>query len=179
MEFETNLLGKHQMSNLALSIKASEIINEEFGFHIKMRKIKKALNKISLPGRFQMIAKNPIKIIDIAHNVHAILNLVKNLKIFLKGRKINFLIGMLKDKKPKVCIEIIKEISNKIYLVNVPHNRSFDANKLVQRLDDKNVKFVCDEDIQKIINYKRTLVITGSNYLIGYLLSKYIKLKKF
>ena len=132
-----------------------------------------------MPGRFQLIERNPIKIIDTAHNVHAISNLVKNLKIFLKGRKINFLIGMLKDKRPRECINIIKEISNKIYVVNVPHARSFDANKLVQEFDDKNIKFIHYEDIPKIINYKRSLVITGSNYLIGHLLSKYVQLKKF
>jgi len=38
IEFKTNLLGEHQMSNLALSIKASEIINKEFGFRIKIKK---------------------------------------------------------------------------------------------------------------------------------------------
>ena len=179
IEFKTNLLGEHQMSNLALSIKASEIINKEFGFRIKIKNIKKTLSRISLPGRLQLIERNPIKIIDTAHNVHAISNLVKNLKIFLKGRKINFLIGMLKDKRPRECINIIKEISNKIYVVNVPHARSFDANKLVQEFDDKNIKFIHYEDIPKIINYKRSLVITGSNYLIGHLLSKYVQLKKF
>tara|TARA_B100000959_G_scaffold284865_1_gene357703 strand:+ start:849 stop:2111 length:1263 start_codon:yes stop_codon:yes gene_type:complete len=175
MELESNLLGNHQMHNLALAVHASEIFNERYDLGITTRNIQNALKNIFLPGRFQMVSKNPMKIIDTAHNVHAILNLVKNLKIFLKGKKIDFLIGMLKDKRPKECIKIIKEISNIIYLVNVPSSRSFNASKLSKTLNDSNIRFVPDDGMQKIINSKNPLIITGSTYLIGHLLDKHMQ----
>ncbi|MEE2702148.1 MAG: Mur ligase family protein [Thermodesulfobacteriota bacterium] len=175
MELESNLLGDYQMRNLALAIYSSEIFNERYDLGITTRSIKNALKNLFLPGRFQIVSKKPVKIIDTAHNVHAISNLVRNLKIFLKGRKINFLIGMLKDKRPRECIKIIKEISDIIYLVNVPNKRSFNASRLSKTLNDPHIRFISDADIEKIVNSKKPLIVTGSTYLIGYLFDKHMQ----
>ena len=175
MELASNLLGDYQMRNLALAIYSSEIFNERYGLGITTRSIQNALKSLFLPGRFQIVSKKPVKIIDTAHNVHAISNLVRNLKIFLKGRRINFLIGMLKDKRPRECIKIIKEISDTIYLVNVPNKRSFNASRLSKTLNDPDIRFISDGDIEKIVNSKKPLIITGSTYLIGHLFDKHMQ----
>ena len=175
MELASNLLGDYQMRNLALAVYSSEIFNERYDLGITTRSIQNALKSLFLPGRFQIVSKKPVKIIDTAHNVHAISNLVRNLKIFLKGRRINFLIGMLKDKRPRECIKIIKEISDTIYLVNVPNKRSFNASRLSKTLNDPDIRFISDGDIEKIVNSKKPLIITGSTYLIGHLFDKHMQ----
>ena len=83
--------------------------------------------------------------------------------------------GMLKDKRPILCIKEIEKVGKNIYLTNVPNIRSFDAEKVTKKLKKDNIKFVELKNVSRIINLKENLVVLGSNYLVGDLLDKHIK----
>jgi dihydrofolate synthase/folylpolyglutamate synthase len=92
--FKTNLKGSHQAVNLSLSIKACEVLNEYFNFEIDKNKIIKSLKNLKWPARFQIISRSPDKILDVAHNVSAIKNLVKNIKNMYPNKKFNVMIRL-------------------------------------------------------------------------------------
>ena len=173
--YKTNLIGTHQVENLFLSVNTIKILTKHFNFRVSEKNIESALKKVKIPGRYQVFSKKPLKIIDTAHNLAAIKNLVKNIKIIFGNKRVTFLFGMLKDKKPLECIRLIEEVSKKIYLINVPNKRSFDAEKISIRLKNKKIKFTNYDNLSKIINANENIVIAGSNFLVGNLLDKYIK----
>ena len=173
--YKTNLIGTHQVENLFLSVNTIKILTKHFNFRVSEKNIESALKKVKIPGRYQVFSKKPLKIIDTAHNLAAIKNLVKNIKIIFGYKRVTFLFGMLKDKKPLECIRLIEEVSKKIYLINVPNKRSFDAEKISIRLKNKKIKFTNYDNLSKIINANENIVIAGSNFLVGNLLDKYIK----
>jgi len=175
LEKKTRLVGSHQKENLFLVTNTINILNKNFGFEIREKGMLKSIKSTYLPGRYQIFSKKPLKIIDTAHNLHAVKNLVKNIKIIFGNKKINILLGMLKDKRPILCIKEIEKVGKNIYLTNVPNIRSFDAEKVTKKLKKDHIKFVELKNVSRIINLKENLVVLGSNYLVGDLLDKHIK----
>ncbi|XRY30570.1 MAG: bifunctional tetrahydrofolate synthase/dihydrofolate synthase [Buchnera aphidicola (Tetraneura akinire)] len=74
------------------------------GFKIIKSLVKKTINSIFIPGRFQTISLSPWVILDVCHNSHAAIYLSKRLSLIKKNKKIHVLIGMLKDKDVKKTI---------------------------------------------------------------------------
>ena len=60
--------------------------------------IKKALPKVVWPGRFEIISRNPLIILDGAHNEDSSLKLMENLKELDNKEDICFLTAILEDK---------------------------------------------------------------------------------
>ena len=175
LEKKTRLVGSHQKENIFLVTNTINILNKNFGFEIREKGMLKSIKSTYLPGRYQIFSKKPLKIIDTAHNLHAVKNLVKNIKIIFGNKKINILLGMLKDKRPILCIKEIEKVGKNIYLTNVPNIRSFDAEKVTKKLKKDHIKFVELKNVSRIINLKENLVVLGSNYLVGNLLDKHIE----
>jgi dihydrofolate synthase/folylpolyglutamate synthase len=89
------LTGDFQAVNVALAIKAAEVA----GF-MDEEKIRKGLSQVSLPGRLELVARDPEVRLDGGHNPEAARALAHALKsIFLKkGRRLILLIGIMADK---------------------------------------------------------------------------------
>lgn len=72
----------------------------------------KGLRKTELTGRFQVIANEPLVIIDVAHNPHAATYLNNQLKSLIKDKtdsyKLRIVIGMLKDKDIASTVKILQ-----------------------------------------------------------------------
>lgn len=78
---ETNLMGKYNMRNLALSIATLN----EVGF--RMDDLVNTTSNIFIPGRMEIIEKNERKfVIDYAHNKLSLLNLLSEIKSWKPGR---------------------------------------------------------------------------------------------
>jgi dihydrofolate synthase/folylpolyglutamate synthase len=59
---------------------------------------RKALLNINWPGRMQLLSRNPVLIVDGAHNVHGIKALKRSLDKIYPNRKLKFLLSILPTK---------------------------------------------------------------------------------
>ena len=158
-----------------LHLEPVDILQNQFGFKVPSQNIESILKNPYVPGRFQIISNEPLKVVDVAHNIAAIKNLVSNLKETLSNRKIDIIVGMLKDKKPIECIRILSEISKVIYLTDVPNERSFNPSKIIKEFNNNNkIQLLPSELIKEKVMSKDPLLVTGSIYLIGDLMKKKI-----
>ena len=129
------------------------------------------------PGRFQTVSRDPLLIIDISHNIHSVKTLIENFKLEYNKKKINIIIGMLKDKNPLECIKLLKKIAKNIYLTEVPNERSFKAKNIAKKLENKNIHYIENNQIPTILGKNEDYLITGSIYLLGSILKKkYVKI---
>mgnify|MGYP005635139623 FL=1 len=159
---------------MSLVIKSLDILQNQFDFKVPSQNIVSILKNPYVPGRFQIISNEPLKVVDVAHNIAAIKNLVSNLKETLSNRKIDIIVGMLKDKKPIECIRILSEISKVIYLTHVPNERSFNPSKIIKEFNNNKIQLLPSELIKEKVMSKDPLLVTGSIYLIGDLMKKKI-----
>jgi len=172
IKFKSKLKGAHQNQNLGVSIKAIEVSKREYGLRINKLKLKKSLSEVFNPGRFQTVSRDPLLIIDISHNIHSVKTLIENFKFEYNKKKINIIIGMLKDKNPLECIKLLKKIAKNIYLTEVPNERSFKAKNIAKKLENKNIHYIENNQIPTILGKNEDYLITGSIYLLGSILKK-------
>jgi dihydrofolate synthase/folylpolyglutamate synthase len=103
---KTKLLGEYQGENIALSINAMEYLQNQ-GIKINDENIKKGIKKTINPGRMEIINKEPVILLDGAHNSKSFKLLFESLKKDFDYNKLFFIIGVLKDKNIKSILPII------------------------------------------------------------------------
>ena len=91
------LLGQHQMYNAAVVLSVIDTLIAK-GYSITEQQIYDGMAKVTWPGRFDIMHRDPLFIIDGGHNPQCIDALVKNIRDYLAGRRLIVLTGVLADK---------------------------------------------------------------------------------
>jgi len=173
-----NINSKGLIDNLALAIKVA------LDFGVPKETIIKTIPKIKFEGRVQYLTKGKLKkllkpneqlLIDGCHSIASAKNLYDHLKT-LKS-PIYGIWGMQKNKLPSLFIKSFKNIFKKLITVTIPNEpNTLKANEL-EYIAKKNTVTYSAPDIQTALknlssNENKTIVIFGSLYLIGSVLSK-------
>lgn len=166
----TNLSGIHQVSNSALALAASEILNKDYCFNIDFEKIDNALNTVNYEGRFEILRTDPYLILDAAHNTGSAEALVRSLKETGENKFV-YLISMLSDKDHNSFISLISKTAQKIVITKIPNERSVDPSMLFnvvrKYVDDVDIVEDCNKAFEYIKSLNKPVCITGSVYLVG------------
>ena len=91
------LLGDHQMHNAAVVLAVIDTLIEK-GYTITEQNVYDGMACVTWPGRFDIMHKDPLFIIDGGHNPQCIDAMVKNIRDYLAGRRLIVLTGVLADK---------------------------------------------------------------------------------
>ncbi len=78
------LLGRYQLENAATAVAVLEVLAGR-GFSISRDSIIGGLERVSWPGRFQILGHNPLIVVDGAHNPASARELKQSLEHYLKG----------------------------------------------------------------------------------------------
>ena len=176
-----NLQGLHQAENAALAAVVSNWYLKKQKISNSVEFIKSGLKNVCWPGRCQIISENPFTLIDCAHNPDGIKNLVKTLKEMSSNKWI-VVLGILNDKHPERIINYFSDIASEILYVKPNSERGLTFDKFSdifsnQGISGVKLKSLADvSEIKRIIQNnkysdKKNIVVTGSCYLIGDLLS--------
>jgi len=91
------LLGDHQLHNAAVVLGIMDTLIEK-GYAITEQNIYDGMRDVTWPGRFDIVCRDPLFIIDGGHNPQCLEALVKNIEDYLSDRHIVALTGVLADK---------------------------------------------------------------------------------
>lgn len=174
--FKIKLLGEHQAYNCLTVIKVLEILKLQ-GYNINETTIIKGLQKCTFAGRFEIIQKNPVVLIDGGHNIDGVKSFCETIKKYFNNKKVILFYGMLKDKHPDLVADYLINISKEIYTLtpNYP-SRAMASSELKEILDKRNNNNInitalkSLNNITKIINNcssDEIIACVGSLYLIG------------
>lgn len=173
-ELQISLLGSYQICNAALAADAAAILRGK-GFDISRDTIKKGLLNTVWPGRFEVIRREPVMIVDGSHNVEGMQKLAESLEIYFPGKKVRLILGILKDKQYSEMLDIILPHAERIYTVTPPNARALPADELAAEISEKcNIQTgICGsvgEACQKALSEaeKHDIICAcGSLYYIG------------
>ncbi|MBN1465798.1 bifunctional folylpolyglutamate synthase/dihydrofolate synthase [candidate division KSB1 bacterium] len=164
------LNGDFQVSNACLAIAACDILS---AWRIDDDHIATGLECVSWPGRFQLIRGEPMIICDVAHNVASIGQLVRTLRQLCAGKKIVFIIGLLKDKDVGQITKMIAEIAHFVQPVEPDSIRAISAQEL-QSIFAQSVNsfppLTVAEGLRNVLAQAReewVVCVTGSHYVVG------------
>lgn len=132
-----NLGGLYQLTNLQNVLNWVEVYNQSAQEKIKIDNIKSVLQRITLPGRMDLIQKNPKTVIDGAHNINAIKGLVDSITRLKLTEKLIFVVGFLADKEYKKCVDKLLELPA-TFIITSPdnHERALPAPDLMKIFED-------------------------------------------
>jgi len=132
--------------------------------------IKKGLRKVKWPGRFQIVSKKPLIIVDGAHNVSG----VKSLKVTIKEEGIKtpltVIFGAQKTKNVDAMIKELKPIARKIIVTQSSHPGAMPGKKLAQKIRHIGIRVRTGRDLS-LRDIDETTIITGSIFLVADFLS--------
>lgn len=136
------------------------------------KKIEEAINETCIPGRYDVIQTSPEIIVDGAHNLQAMENLLNLVRKKKKGQ-IYVLLGMMKDKDLGPVTKLFKD--EKVTLTRIDYPRAArleDFSKEAQKEFEYKENF--EEAYTSLKNKLQAddmLLVTGSFYLVGAVLN--------
>ncbi len=107
------LQGEFQIGNAATAIMALQAL--ESRLVISHEHIRQGLLNAHLHGRFEKLHDQPLVIIDVAHNPHAVRSLVAQLQLQTIGGSTRVVIAMLSDKPVDEVISLLSPIADYWY----------------------------------------------------------------
>ncbi len=155
------LWGTHQIDNGALALSSF------LSFYEKPdeKAIKKAISSTYWEGRMEILRENPLIMIDGAHNVSALVKVIKDVKRYFPD--IRLVMGSLKDKEWQKELDILKEYFDSITFVPIHYKRGESIENMSSYAKGIGFKVDILEDAKDIINLKDDVFVFGSLYLLG------------
>ena len=141
------LLGDHQLHNAAVVLGVADTLIS-LGWKITEENIYDGIRDVSWPGRFDIMRKDPLFIIDGGHNPQCIEALVKNIQDYLAGRRVVVLTGVLADKDYADMFKPVLPLVSEFVCITPPNPRKLDSHKLAEYLRSAGAEAVgCDSTI--------------------------------
>ena len=127
------LLGEHQLHNAAVALTTARVLQKR-GWKITDEQIREGIESVRWPGRFELMRKDPMFIIDGGHNPQCIEALVKNIRDYLPGRELTVLTGVLGDKDFHCMYRDVAQYAKEFITITPANPRALTAEKLADYL---------------------------------------------
>lgn len=154
----------YQVANASLALEAIYHLQESMQIQIPLEIIQKGCSIALWKGRFEVMHREPLIIIDGAHNEEGIIALQETLATY---PHVHILFAALKDKETDRMLEHLLAISEDVIVTQFDFYRVKPAKEIA-----KQYPVQIEKDYQKVIrdtieNKKEPLIITGSLYFIS------------
>jgi dihydrofolate synthase/folylpolyglutamate synthase len=167
------LAGSHQCDNAALALAAIECI-ENSGFKISDSAIRAGLRNTHWDARMEILQRNPLFLLDGAHNPAGITALCRALKNDFSYRRLILIFGAFADKDYPKMLKKIAPLAYKIILAPLQSERAASVDDLSKIIKTMKKTPVIAENFREAINIARHLAsekdlicAAGSLYLAG------------
>ncbi len=170
---EIGLAGPFQHENGAIALAALEELRSQ-GWPIDERAIRRGFAEVLWPGRFDVVSRAPLTILDCAHNELSIEALLETVDIEL-GRDIKprLVFACLEDKRYERMAELLAPRVREAVLTSVKPKRPLDPERLKPLFGSRVPARVVRDPLRAIETVmgeaapNEVVLVTGSVYLIG------------
>ena len=128
-EVRLRLLGTYQYRNAAVALDTVDVLIRR-GFRISEEAVARGMAEVQWPGRFEVLHRDPLVVVDGAHNPNGVAELAKCLGQYLPDRKITFVMGVLADKDYDDMLNSVAPYAKKFVTVTPESHRALDADDL-------------------------------------------------
>ncbi|GJL57225.1 MAG: bifunctional folylpolyglutamate synthase/dihydrofolate synthase [Nitrospirales bacterium] len=178
---QTNLLGRHQMVNASNALALLETaVNGTFP--ISFPAIRTGLQNVKWKGRLEIMQRNPLLILDGAHNLASAQVLFDFLHPQIHdgaGRKLILVVGMMRDKNLQGFLRVFIPLVDHLILTQPRMERAASVDELNQAVEGRDLvpcliadswEAVCRA--KDISNPADVICVTGSLFLVGEVLNR-------
>lgn len=150
-EYTLSLAGSYQTENAVLALEALRILDER-GYHTTLEQRKEGLWATRWNGRLTIIHKDPLFIVDGAHNPAAADMLEDSVRKYFKDRRLFFIMGVFKDKDYPYIIRKLCPYAEQILAIETPDNpRALPAEELAKAIRPYNANVRAEKNIPRAV----------------------------
>ena len=174
--------GSFQRTNFLLARAAAEAYLAAAGVEPREEAVQAAAATTLVPGRFDIVSRNPLTVLDGAHNPAAVAALVHSLPDLLQGRPLGLVLGVLEDKDAAKMLAEVLALCRRAWFTAPPSSRALSPaalQSLARQLGFEQA--VCEPQPPRALAAARdwalqeqsgaAVLATGSVYLVGDLLA--------
>ena len=173
--FQTGLLGLHQIENAGMAIALLDNFCQEDGRELASNHLlAQALEETSWPGRLEIVSREPLMILDGAHNPHAIKALLATLQERFADYRKEILFTCIKTKALEDMLDLLEQIPDtELTLTHFDDSRATDESVLEEAAKSRNLSYQGWQDFleQKLTDKKEekqtVRIVTGSLYFLS------------
>ena len=172
--FQTGLLGLHQIENAGMALALLDSYCQATGRELPDNAlVAQALEETRWPGRLEIVSREPLVLLDGAHNPHAIKALLATLKERFTDYQKEILFTCIKTKALEDMLDLLETLSDtKITLTHFEDSRATDEKVLKEMSDSRNLNYqdwqeFLDQKLSENEEKKTVRIITGSLYFLA------------
>lgn len=172
-DIHLSLLGSYQLQNCITVLNTCAVLQKN-GLHLPHAAIRNGLKNARWAGRMEICGRNPLVILDGAHNADGIIQLAKSIPTYCKGKKVTLILGVLGDKEYHKMAEVILPHADTVILTEPHSERKLDVFTLARSISGYTGKIYTEKEIEKAFETALSLTPTdgvilccGSLYMIG------------
>ncbi|WP_277217844.1 bifunctional folylpolyglutamate synthase/dihydrofolate synthase [Peptoniphilus vaginalis] len=176
-EFHLSQIGDYQVENALGAIYALYLLNKRGILKISMEGIKERIKTSTWKGRMEIVSRDPLIILDGAHNFDGIKRLVESLDNF-KFKKLHLIMSILADKEHKKMLEEIASYTDEVVFINLDYKRGTSPEELSNEASEYGLRGQVMTFEEALAYYKKSyqdgdlILITGSLYFVSEARSK-------
>ena len=172
--FQTGLLGLHQIENAGMAIALLDTFCQEDGRELASNHLlAQSLEGTSWPGRLEIVSRDPLLILDGAHNPHSIKALVATLQERFADYHKEILFTCIKTKALEDMLDLLETLPDtELTLTHFDDGRATDEKILKKVAYSRNLNYqswkeFLDQSIIDIEEKKIVRIVTGSLYFLS------------
>lgn len=171
-EFSLTQIGDYQVENALGAIYALYLLNKKGIIKISTEKIRDRIKSSRWAGRMEIVSRDPLIILDGAHNFDGIKKLVESIDNF-KFKKLYLIMSILSDKEHKKMLEEISSYTDEVVFVNLDYKRGTSPEELKKEASGYGLKAEVMSVEDAINHYQEKyedgdlILITGSLYFVS------------
>ena len=173
--FQTGLLGLHQIENAGMAIALLDTFCQEDGRELVSNDLlAQTLEETRWPGRLEVVSRDPLMILDGAHNPHAIKALVATLQERFADYHKEILFTCIKTKALEDMLDLLEQIPDtELTLTHFDDSRATDESVLKEAAKSRNLSYQGWQEFleQKLTDKKEekktVRIVTGSLYFLS------------
>ncbi len=154
------LLGRHQLVNATTAVAALEVLAEK-GFKISGDSITRGLARVNWRGRFEILGRHPLLVVDGAHNPDAARGLRESLEQYLDFDRAILVIGTSDDKDIAGIVSELSSLFDKVIATRSHHPRATAPASIVAEFRRHGVDAQAVEAVSEALSLALALAGTG------------------
>jgi dihydrofolate synthase/folylpolyglutamate synthase len=168
-----SLHGAHQGDNAALALAAAEAF---FAAPLADDVVREAFGSVTMPGRFEIVGREPLIVLDGAHSPEAATSVAATLADdFARDGQTILVVGMLQPRDASSLLEALEaESAAAVIACAPPSPRAIPPEEIADAAEALGARVIVEPDVAKAVERARELaspedaiLITGSLYVVG------------
>ncbi|HGQ2796214.1 TPA: folylpolyglutamate synthase/dihydrofolate synthase family protein [Streptococcus pneumoniae] len=173
--FQTSLLGLYQIENAGMAIALLDTFCQEDGRELASNDfLGQTLEETSWPGRLEIVSRDPLMILDGAHNPHAIKALLVTLQERFADYHKEILFTCIKTKALEDMLDLLGAMPDtELTLTHFADSRATDESVLKEAAKSRNLSYqdwhdFLEQNVTDKKEEKQTVrIVTGSLYFLS------------